>query len=101
MFNLISLNVNGLNDHIRVVSSSTSNKRCGTAILVRDIYQITHICKDDDGRFSQVEVDFEGEKVRFVSLYAPNKNPARNTFLPSLPDYVDLAAPTFICGDFN
>lgn len=39
--------------------------------------------------------------MRFVSLYAPNKNPARNTFLASLPDYVDLAAPTFICGDFN
>ena len=140
MYNLISLNVNSLNDHIkcstlidwlkcmkadivclqethaschstiqswfrnsgfRVVSSSTSNKRCGTAILVRDIYQITHICKDDDGRFSQVEVDFEGEKVRFVSLYVPNKNPARNTFLASFPDYVDLAAPTFICVDFN
>ena len=49
----------------------------------------------------QVEVELDGDNMRFVSLYAPNTNPARNTFLSSLPDLIDLAAPTFVCGDFN
>ena len=120
MYNLITLNINGLNDHIkrtalidwlkcmkadivclqethasshstilswfrhsgfRVASSSFSNKRCGVAILIKDIYRFTQVRKDDDGRFLQVEIDIEGNKLRFVSLYAPNKNPVRNTFL--------------------
>jgi ribosomal protein L31 len=49
----------------------------------------------------QVEIDIEGNKLRFVSLYAPNKNPVRNTFFSNLPDFIDFAVPTFICGDFN
>jgi hypothetical protein len=49
----------------------------------------------------QVKVDIDGHKLRFDSLYAPNKNPARNTFFASVPDFVDLACPTFVCGDFN
>jgi hypothetical protein len=138
MFNLLTLNINGLNDHIKrtalidwlkcmkadivclqethasshssikgwfrnsgfyVASSSISNKRCGTAILVRDIFSITQVKRDDDGRFLQVEVDIGGQKLRFVSLYAPNRNPARNAFFASVPDFVDLACPTFVCGD--
>jgi exonuclease III len=130
MFNLLTLNINGLNDHIKrtalidwlkcmkadivclqethasshssikgwfrnsgfyVASSSISNKRCGTAILVRDIFSITQVKRDDDGRFLQVEVDIGGQKLRFVSLYAPNRNPARNAFFASVPDFVDLA----------
>ncbi len=140
MYNLVSLNINGLNDHLkrtalidwlkcmkadivclqethaashrtiqgwfrnsgfRAASSSTSVKRCGTAILVKYLYTITQVRKDDDGRFSQVEVDLAGDKLRFVSLYAPYTNPSRNTFFSSLPDFIDLAVPTFICGDFN
>ena len=119
MYNLVSLNINGLNDHLkgtalidwlkcmkadivclqetqhashrttqgwfrnsgfRVASSSTSVKRCRTAILVKDLYTITQVRKDDDGRFSQVEVDLAGDKLRFVSLYVPNTNPSRNCF---------------------
>ena len=41
------------------------------------------------------------DSLRFVSLYAPNTNPSRNAFFSSLPDFIDLAVPTFICGDFN
>ena len=59
------------------------------------------VCKDEDGRFVQVEVELDGDKLRFVSLYVPNTNPARNTFLSSSPDFIDLATPTFVCGDFN
>ena len=93
MYNLISLNVNGLNDQLKrtalidshaashgviqswfrnsgffVASSSVSNKRCGTAILVRDIFTITQVKRDDEGRFLQVEVALQDHKLRFVSL---------------------------------
>jgi hypothetical protein len=71
------------------------------AILVRDVFSITQVKRDDEGQFLQVEVDIDGQKLRFVSLYAPIRNPARNTFFASVPDFVDLAYPTFVCGDFN
>ena len=109
MYNLLTLNINGLNDHIKqtalidwlkcmkadimclqethasshssiqgwfrnsvfyVAFSSVSNKRCGTAILVRDIFSITQVKRDDDGRFLQVEVDISVQKLCFISLYA-------------------------------
>ena len=88
------------NSGFYVASSSVSNKRCGTAILVRHVFSITQVKRDDEGQFLQVEVDINGQKVHFVSLYAPNRNPARNLFA-SVPDFVDLAYPTFVCGDFN
>ena len=84
-----------------VASSSLSNKRCGVAILVKDTYNCMQVRKDDEGLFLQVEIDIDGNKLRFVSLYVPNKNLARNSFFASLHDFIDLALPTFICGDFN
>ena len=39
--------------------------------------------------------------MSFVSLYAPNKDPERNTFFSSLTLLVYLFRPTFVCGDFN
>ena len=110
MYRLISLNINGLNDHLKrtalidwlkcmkvdivclqethaashstiqrwfrhsnftVASSSISSKRCWTAVLIRDIFKLCEVRKDADGRFVQVEVELDGNKLRFVSLYAP------------------------------
>jgi exonuclease III len=61
------------------------------AILVKDTYSFTQVRKDDDGRFLQVEIDIDRNKLRFVSLYAPNKNPVQNTFFANLPGFVDPA----------
>ena len=63
-------------------SSCFTNKSGGTAILVKDIYKIDKIIRDDDGRFVQALVCLGDESFSFISLYAPSKNPARNTFLP-------------------
>ncbi len=140
MWNLLSLNVNGLNDRIkrtalvdwlkcmkvdvaclqethapshesirkwfansgfRVVSSSVSNKRCGSAILVKDSLNVKQVIRDDAGRFVQALVDFGEDQLSFISLYAPNKNPDRNAFFSSLTGLIDLTRPTFVCGDFN
>ena len=112
MYRLISLNINGLNDHLKrtalinwlkcmkadivcrqethvpshstiqrwfrysnftVASSSILSKRCETAVLIRDIFKLCEVRKDADGRFVQVEIELHGDKLRFVSLYAPNQ----------------------------
>jgi exonuclease III len=83
------------------VSSCISNKRCGTAIFIKDTYKVTQVSRDDEGRFVQAIVDFDGDKLSFVSLYAPNKNPERNSFFSSISEMIDLTRPTFVCGDFN
>ena len=83
------------------VASSFSNKRVGTAILVDSKHQIGKVWRDNAGRFTQAEVLMGEERVRFASLYAPNRNPERNRFFGSLPDFMDLEVPTFLCGDFN
>ncbi len=140
MWNLLSLNINGLNDRLkrtalvdwlkcmkvdvaclqethapshesirkwfansgfRVVSSSVSNKRCGTAILIKDSLNVKQVIRDDAGRFVQALVDFGEDQLSFISLYAPNKNPDRNAFFSSLTGLIDLTRPTFVCGDFN
>ncbi len=140
MWNLLSLNINGLNDRtkrtalvdwlkcmkvdvaclqemhapshesirkwfansgFRVVSSSVSNKRCGSAILIKDSLNVKQVIRDDAGRFVQALVDFGEDQLSFISLYAPNKNPARNAFSSSLTGLIDLTRPTFVCGDFN
>ena len=89
------------NSGFTVASSCLSSRRCGTAILVRDSYNISKIVRDDGGRFLQVEIDIERTKLRFVSLYAPNTNLARNRFFAQVSELIDLAVPTFLCGDFN
>jgi exonuclease III len=84
-----------------VVSSSVSNKSCGTAILVRDTHKVNKVIRDEEGRFVQVHLEADEHLLSFVSLYAPNKNPERNRFFSSIPELIDLSRPTFICGDFN
>ncbi len=89
------------NSGYRVVSSSVSNKRCGTAILIKDTFKIKQVIRDDAGQFVQVLVDLGDDELSFLSLYAPNKNPERNAFFASLTNLIDLTRPTFVCGDFN
>ena len=84
-----------------VASSFISNKQVGTAILVHSRHELDKVWRDNAGRFTQVEVRMGKESIRFASSYAPKRNPERNRFLGSLPDFMDLEVPTFLCGDFN
>jgi hypothetical protein len=52
-----------------VASSSVSNKRCGTAILVREIFPITQVNRDD-----------EGDRKRRASFATSYSGPARPIF---------------------
>jgi exonuclease III len=89
------------NSGFKVVSSSVSNKSCGTAILVRDTHKVNKVIRDEESRFVQVHLEADEHLLSFISLYAPNKNPERNRFFSSIPELIDLSRPTLICGDFN
>lgn len=56
---------------------------------------------DSDGRFLQCEFVLHDKKFRVVSLYAPNRNPARNLFFDEVISFADPAVPTVLWGDFN
>ena len=75
--------------------------KCGCIILFRPCLSLVNSSSDDAGRFVLCEFRFQGKLFRVVSLYAPNRNPARDQFLDQVSSWVDQAVPTLICGDFN
>ena len=89
------------NSGFHAASSCFTNKSGGTAILVKDNYKIDKIIRDDAGRFVQALVSLGDESLSFISLYAPNRNLARNTFFTSLTALIDLTRPVFVARDFN
>ena len=83
------------------VASPGSQKSCGCIILFRPCLSLVNSSFDDAGRFVLCEFRFHGKLFRVVSLYAPNRNPARDQFLELVPSWVDPAIPTVVCEDFN
>ena len=83
------------------VVSPGSNKSCGCVILYRPVLSFVKSWLDDDGRFLQCEFVYCGKSFRVVSLYAPNRNPARHDFFERVPSLLDPSVPTVVCGDFN
>ena len=83
------------------VVSPGSQKSCVFIILFRPCLSLLNFSPDDAGRFVLCEFRFHGKLFRVVSLYAPNRNPARDQFLELVPSRVDPAIPTVVCGDFN
>ena len=75
--------------------------KSGCIILFRPCLSLVNSSSDDAGRFVLCEFRFQGKLFRVVSLYAPNRNPARDQFLDQVSSWVDQAVPTLICGDFN
>ena len=81
--------------------SPGSQKSCGCIILFRPCLSLVNFSSDDAGRFVLCEFRFQGKLFGVVSLYAPNRNPARDQFLDQVSSWVDPAVPTVICGNFN
>ena len=81
--------------------SPGSNKLCGCLILYRPVLPFVKSWLDSDGRFLQCEFVLRDKKFLVVSLYAPNRNPARNLFFDEVISFVDPAVPTVLCGDLN
>ena len=83
------------------VVSPGSVKSCGCIVLFRPSLSLVQSWADEEGRFLQCEFSYHDQSFRVVSLYAPNRNPARNEFLEQIADELDPTVPTLLCGDFN
>ena len=83
------------------VVSPGSNKSRGCIILYRPALSLVKSWSDDDGRLLQCEFVLLGKTFRVASLYAPNRNPARDLFFDEVIPFVDPTIPTVLCGDFN
>ena len=83
------------------VVSPGSNKSCGVIILFRPVLSFVRSWADSDGRFLQCEFQLHDKSFRVVSLYAPNRNPARDQFFDLASCFVDPSVPTLLCRDLN
>ena len=70
-------------------------------MLYRSTFVLLSSRSDADGRFVSAEFRSDGVVFRLVSLYAPNRDPARADFYNYVIDSVDPSVPTVNCGDFN
>lgn len=83
------------------IVSPGSNKSCGCIILFRSTLSFVTSWADDDGRFLQCEFLLRDVRFRICCVYAPNRNPERDSFLDDVSVNIDLAIPTVLVGDFN
>ena len=85
------------------VSSPGSVKSRGVAILFRPSkFKLLQSRRDDLGRPVEVDLAFpSGSVVRVVTIYAPNRNPERNTFLEDVASSLDSSVFTILTCDFN
>ena len=84
-----------------VVCSPGSVRSAGCVILFRDSLSVSDSWGDAEGRYLQCEFSFRGKSFRVCSLYVPNRNPARDSFLRDLQVKIDFSVPSMLCGDFN
>ena len=80
--------------------SPGSQKSCGCVILFRPSLLLVNFSNDAD-RFVSCEFCLQDKSFRIVSLYAPNRNPARDRFFEQVSSWVDPLVPTVLCGDFD
>ena len=81
--------------------SPGSQKSSGCVILFCPSLSLVDFSSDYAGCFVSFEFCLQDRSFRVISLYAPNRNPARNQFLEQVSTWVDPSVPTFLCGDFN
>ena len=84
-----------------VVCSPGSVRSAGCVILFRDSLSVSDSWCDAEGRYLQCKFSFRGQSFRVCSLYVPNRNPARDSFLHDLQVKIDFSVPSLLCGDFN
>ena len=83
------------------LASPGSVHSCGMVLLYRPRFTLCNFFSDAAGRFICAEFSYNDISFHVVSLYAPNRNPDRDTFLQFVSERVDPGSPTTICGDFN
>ena len=84
-----------------VVVAPGSPHSCGSVILYRPRLFFCRSWTEQNSRFLMAEFSDRGTFYRIACIYAPNRNPERDSFFASITSHVDLTVPTFLCGDFN
>ena len=85
----------------QAISSPGTSHSCGTILLYKPDFCLVNSWTDREGRFVQGEFVKNDITFRVAGVYAPNRNPERETFYSYIEDMVDPARPTILCGDFN
>ena len=83
------------------VLSPGSSRSGGCIVLYRPVLCLVNSWCEVPGRSLLCEFTLYDSTFRVLCLYAPNRNPARDTFFNSISDSVDPSIPTVLCGDFN
>ena len=83
------------------VASPASVKSCGCAVLFRPSVSFVSSCSDDDGCFLLCEFSFHYVRFGVACVYAPNRNPDRNSILEFVSDSIDLHVQVILAGDFT
>ena len=83
------------------VSSPGTHKSCGCIILFRPGFSLISSPSDDSGRFLLCGFSFRNIVFRIACVYAPNRNPDRDTLLDDNSSKIDPTIPTVLVGDFN
>ena len=78
------------------VVSPGSQKSCRCVILFCPCLSHVSFSSDEAGRFALCVFHFQDKLFCVVSLYAPNRNPARDQFFDQVSSWVDPALPTVI-----
>ena len=73
----------------------------GMVILYRPRLFVNRSWVELGGRFAMAEFMDGNFLFRVVCIYAPNRNPERDSFLLSCSDFIDPSIPTLLCGDLN
>ena len=95
--------IDGWFEGFSCVASCHTKKSAGVAILYGPLLSLDRHWADAQGRVVQALFSVQDSKFRIVSLYAPNRNPARNALLHDLSASPSLASevPVIVMGDFN
>ena len=83
------------------VSGLGTAHACGLVILYRPRLFLNRSWVELGGRFAMAEFMDGNFLFPVVCIYAPNRNPERDSFLLSCSDFIDPSIPTLLCGDLN
>ena len=87
----------------KILHANRKQKKPGVAILISDKidFKINTITRDKEGHYIMIKGSIQGEDIRIVNIYAPNKGEPQyiRQILAAIKGEID--SNTIILGDFN
>ena len=73
----------------------------GVILIVKDILQPVVVQSDIHGQYIVVDINYEGQRICIVGIYAPNEVAQRIALWQRLNEVLRNGNPGFLLGDFN